>query len=416
MTSGSRLPGIAEEASDRIVVHADMDCFYASCERLREPALEGEPLVVGMGYEPGESVGAVATASYEARAHGVESAQAISKALELLPRKREAAIDPDLDVDTAGFYRPVDMPFYESISEGVRAILHEHAETVREVSIDEAYLDVTDRTSWEEVEAFVRELKERIRNEVGVTASIGVAPNMSTAKIASDAEKPDGLVVVRPGAVEEFLAPVPVEELHGVGPVTARELRSRGIEVSADLADADRRALIEAFGERGRELHRRARGEDDRPVTPKGRPKSLSRESAFADPTDAVAEVENRVRTLAEAVAGRARRKDALYRTIGIKVVTPPFEVNTRERSLPGPVEEPELVERVALDLLEEFDGERVRKVGVRVSNLEFASAQQARLDGWDDVDAEDDYGTVDADSDDGETFPRGQASLTDFE
>ncbi|WP_336344422.1 DNA polymerase IV [Halalkalicoccus ordinarius] len=415
MTGGARLPGIAEEASDRIVAHADMDCFYAACERLREPALEDEPLVVGMGYEPGEGVGAVATASYEARAHGVESAQPISKALERLPRKREAATDPALDVEAAGFYRPVDMSFYESVSEEVRAILHEHAETVREVSIDEAYLDVTERTDWEGVEAFAWALKERIEREVGVTASIGVAPNMSTAKIASDAEKPDGLVVVRPDAVRDFLAPVPVEELHGVGPVTARELRSRGIEVAADLANGDRRALVEAFGERGDELYRRARGEDERPVTPKGRPKSLSRESAFADPTDAFDEIETRVRTLAEAVAGRAHRKDALYRTIGIKVVTPPFEVHTRERSLPGPIEEPDLVEEVALDLLAEFDGERVRKVGVRVSNLEFASVQQSSLDGWSGTDDRESRSNAITDVESGDRL-RDQASLTDFE
>ena len=420
MSSGSRLPGIADDTTDRIVAHVDIDCFYASCERLREPALKGEPVVVGMGYEPGESVGAVATASYEARAHGVESAQAISRALELLPRKREAATDPDLDVKAAGFYRPVDMSFYESVSEDVRAILHEHADTVREVSIDEAYLDVTDRTGWEDAERFARGLKERITADVGVTASIGIAPNMSTAKIASDAEKPDGLVVVRPDEVRDFLAPVPVEELHGVGPVTARELRSRGIGVAAELAAADRQALIEAFGERGGELYRRARGQDDRSVTPKGRPKSLSRESAFAEPTDDFASIETRVRTLAEAVAGRADRKDALYRTIGIKVVTPPFEVNTRERSLPGPIEEPTLVEQVALDLLAEFDGERVRKVGVRVSNLEFASTQQASLDGWDDitdVDHIDNKDIADSDTDPASgTYGRDQASLTDFD
>jgi DNA polymerase IV (DinB-like DNA polymerase) len=240
---------------------------------------------------------------------------------------------------------------------------------------------------------------------------------MSTAKIASDAEKPDGLVVVPPDAVAEFLAPVPVEELHGVGPVTARELRDRGIEVAADLADADRDGLIEEFGERGAALHDRARGVDDRLVTPKGRPKSLSRESAFPEATDDMDAIEKRVRTLAEAVADRASRRDALYRTIGIKVVTPPFEVNTRARSLPGPVEEPALLERVALDLLGEFEGERVRKVGVRVSNLEFASAQQTSLDGWD--------GTDDSKSalDDREPTPdeaeggrSGQVSLSEFE
>jgi DNA polymerase IV (DinB-like DNA polymerase) len=415
MSGGPRLPGVADDATDRIVAHVDADCFYAACERLREPALEDEPLVVGMGYEPGESVGAVATASYEARAYGVESAQAISRALELLPRKREAATDPDLDVEAAGFYRPVDMSFYESISEEVRAILHEHADVVREVSIDEAYLDVTERTDWGEVEAFAHELKERIASEVDVTASIGVAPTMSTAKIASDAEKPDGLVVVPPDAVAEFLAPVPVEELHGVGPVTARELRDRGIEVAADLADADRDALIEAFGERGADLHDRACGVDDRLVTPKGRPKSLSRESAFPEATDDMDAIGTRVRTLAEAVADRADGKDALYRTIGIKVVTPPFEVHTRARSLPGPVEEPDLVERVALDLLSEFEGERVRKVGVRVSNLEFGSASQASLEGW----AEGESAAVEREESDasGAADGRtGQASLSEFE
>lgn len=417
---GARLPGV--ESEDRIVAHADMDCFYASCERLREPALRGEPLVVGMGYEPDETVGAVATASYEARAFGVESAQPITEALERLPRKRVAATDPDLDVEAAGFYRPVDMAFYESVSEEVREILHAHAGTVREVSIDEAYLDVTEETTWEEAEAFARGIKERIEHEVGVVASIGVAPNMSTAKIASDAEKPDGLVIVEPEEVRDFLVPVPVEDLHGVGPVTARTLRERGIGTAGDLVDADRRALIEEFGERGADLYDRARGVDDRAVTPKGRPKSLSRESAFAEPTDDLREVEERALTLAAAVSERATRKDALYRTIGIKVVTPPFDVNTRARSLSGPVDDPELVERVVRELLEEFEGERVRKVGVRVSNLEFGAAAQSNLDGW-----VAENGTKSADDEDGSetesTADRaehaersGQASLSRFE
>lgn len=378
---GARLPGV--RSTDRIVAHADMDCFYASCERLREPALEGEPLVVGMGYESGETNGAVATASYEARAFGVESAQAITEALSKLPRKRDAAIDPDLDIEKSGFYRPVDMAFYESVSEEVREILHTHAETVREVSIDEAYLDITEQTTWNEVEEFVHEIKDRIHEEVGVIASIGVAPNMSTAKIASDAEKPDGLVVVHPEEIREFLAPVLIEELHGVGPVTARTLRERGIETAGDLVEADRHALVSEFGERGADLYDRARGKDDRAVTPKGVPKSLSRESAFAEPTTDMEEIETRVLTLAEAVAERATRKDALYRTIGIKIVTPPFDVNTRARSLSGPVDDPALVKRVVRDLLTEFEGERVRKVGVRVSNLEFGAAAQSNLDGW---------------------------------
>ena len=406
---GPRLPGAPdEEGPDRVVCHVDMDCFYAACERLREPDLEGEPLVVGMGYEDGESHGAVATASYEAREFGVESAMPISEALDLLPRRAEVEAgadgDGERDVEGTGRYRPVDMDYYESVAAEVKAILHDAAETVREVSIDEAYLDVT-RVGWGEdepddepndegsgggsdgegsggdergdaAESFAADLKRRIASEVGVVASVGVAPNMSAAKIASDHDKPDGLVVVRPGEVREFLAPLDVEALHGVGPVTARELREMGVETAGDLADADTRVLADRFGERGRTLYDRARGRDDRPVEPQGDPKSLSGESAFVEATEDADRKRGKVRELAAAVADRARSRGALYKTIGVKVVTPPFDVNTRARSLPGPVDDPDLVERVALDLLSEFADDRVRKLGVRVSNLEFGGEQ----------------------------------------
>ncbi|MYL67850.1 Y-family DNA polymerase, partial [Halorubrum distributum] len=151
--AGETLPGAGDEgddAVDRVVCHVDMDCFYASCERLRHPDLADEPVVVGMGYEPGESIGAVATASYEAREFGVESAMPISKALELLPRREDAdPDDPDApDPEETGRYVPVDLDFYEEVASEVKAVLRDCADTRREVSIDEAYLDVTDRTSW----------------------------------------------------------------------------------------------------------------------------------------------------------------------------------------------------------------------------------------------------------------------------
>ena len=399
--SGGTLPGVDDPDPSRIVLHVDMDCFYASCERLREPALRGEPVVVGMGYEPGETFGAVATASYEARAHGVESAQPISEALTLLSRADgdpgDAAVDgsTDLDADAddapEGYYRPVDLEYYQSVASEIAEIIRECADVVRKVSIDEAYLDVTDRTAWRRTadgdrtlaEGYARHVKERIAEEVGVPASIGVAPNMSAAKVASDHDKPDGLVVVEPGTVAEFLAPLSVDAVHGVGPVTADRLSGMGVETAGDLADADPAELRAAFGSRGPELRDRARGVDDRDVTPTGRPKSLSRESAFGDPADDAAKRET-VSALAADVAARARNREATYRTIGIKVVRPPYDVNTREQSLSGPVDAPDLVEEVALELLSEFEGEPARKVGVRVSNLSFASGEQARLDGWD--------------------------------
>ncbi|MFW6003758.1 MAG: DNA polymerase IV [Halanaeroarchaeum sp.] len=388
MPRGATLPGAPSAAEDRIVLHVDMDCFYASCERLREPALRGEPVVVGMGYEAGEQSGAVATASYEAREYGVESAMGISSALERLPRRETNPTDPD-----TAWYRPVDMDFYEEVSEQVREILTDLADTLRIVSIDEAYLDVTDRTAWEVAEGFGRHVKQRIAREVGVPASVGVAPNMSTAKIASDHDKPDGLVVVPPDEVADFLAPLPVGDIHGIGPVTADELTSMGIETAGDLADADPVVLRETFGERGEEFHRRALGDDPRQVEPRGKPKSLSRESAFDGAVEDFEQVRERATGLASAVAQRAKRRGALYRTIGVKVVTPPFDVNTRAKTLPGPVDEPDLVESVALDLLEEFDGERIRKVGVRVANLSFSDRDQADLGTWDDVEEATDTG-----------------------
>ncbi|WP_049996830.1 DNA polymerase Y family protein [Halococcus sediminicola] len=380
---GSRLPGVAED--DSIVLHVDMDCFYAACERRRNPDLESEPVVVGMGYEAGESHGAVATASYEARAEGIESAQAISTALDRLPRVEDANAD-----EVTGHYLPVDLDYYETVGEEVREVLHDCADIVREVSIDEAALDVTERTSWQRVdgrtlaEGYARHVKERILQEVGVVASIGVAPNMSAAKVAADRDKPDGLVTVEPGEVAEFFAPLDIESVHGVGPVTARECREMGIETAGDLAETAPSRLDERFGERGREIRAFARGDDTRAVTPVGRPKSLSRESAFTEATEDVDDLRERVAALATAVAERAEREEALYRTIGIKVVTPPFDVNTRARSLPGPVADADLLRTVALDLLGEFDDTAVRKVGVRVSNLAFESGEQASLDGFD--------------------------------
>ena len=425
--AGETLPGAGDEgddAVDRVVCHVDMDCFYASCERLRHDDLAGEPVVVGMGYEPGDSIGAVATASYEAREFGVESAMPISEALELLPRRADAdRDDPDApDPEETGRYLPVDLDFYEEVASEVKAVLRDCADTRREVSIDEAYLDVTDRTSWAVAgggrkaaddgdgsdgdgtddglddpppsgaagpaeartlaEGYARHVKDRIEREAGVPASVGVAPNMSAAKVASDADKPDGLVVVPPGSVAEFLAPLPTADVHGVGPVTEETLAELGIETAGDLAAADRDRLAEALGERGPELSRRAAGDDDREVTPTGLPKSLSRESALPTTADEATKRET-VSALAADVARRARERGCLYRTIGIKAVEPPFDVNTRARSLPGPVDDPDLVEEVALDLLGEFDETRVRKLGVRVSKLDFAETDQATLGGF---------------------------------
>lgn len=419
---GGRLPGAPGMDEERIVYHVDMDCFYAACERLRDPDLEDKPVVVGMGYEDGGVHGVVATASYEAREYGVESAMGIQAALNRLPRVETARDDPALDMANAGHYRPVDMDYYQTISEDVMTILEETADVVRDVSIDEAYLDVTESTDWPHVEGVARHLRNRIRRQVGVTASVGVAPTMSAAKIASDYDKPNGLVIVEPGEVREFLAPLDIEDLHGIGPVTADELRAEGLQSIGDLADADESWLVEQYGARGRELYRRARGEDDRDVTPVGKPKSLSRESAFTEPVEDAETKREKVQTLAAAVADRARRKGALYRTVGIKAVEPPYDVNTRAKSLPGPIDDPAVVEEIALELLVEFANAPVRKLGVRVSNLSFSSEEQAQLEGWNrdeppdtEPHIEESSRESDDDARESKSSPSGQSSLSEF-
>lgn len=382
MITGTNFLSVEESPPDQIVFHVDMDCFYAACERLKDPTLENKPLVVGMGYESGETYGAVATASYEAREYGIESAMSIDESLQKLPRKVDSEADPTIDSADAGYYRTVDMDFYKDVAADIKDILHEHADVVREVSIDEAYLDVTERTDWQEAESYAAELKRRIHQEVGVTASIGVAPNMSAAKIASDYEKPDGLVVVSPGSVQKFLDPLPVEEIHGVGPVSAEQLRVHGFETAGDIAAGEAQQLEKMFGERGRELYIRARGEDTRAVEPMGLPKSFSNESALEPTTDPDRKQEV-VQALATKVAERIEEKNCLFQTVGIKVVEPPFDVNTRAKSLSGPVDAIELIEEYALELLTEFNETEVRKLGVRVSNLSFTNADQAQLGDW---------------------------------
>lgn len=376
----ARLPTADEEVPPRIVVHVDMDCFYAACERLREPALVGEPVVVGMGYDEEALSGAVATASYEAREYGVASAMPISEALERLPRRDDENGEAD---GGSGYYRPVDMGYYREVSEAVREILREFAVVFEPVSIDEAYLDVTERVTWAEVDAYAARIKDRIRDGVGVTASVGVAPTKSAAKVASDLDKPDGLTVVRPGEVRAFFEPLGVEQVHGIGPVTAGRLRELGIETAGDLAGADPEVLEAEFGSRGREFYDRAHGRDPRAVAPPGDPKSLSKESSFGDPVQGFVAKAERVRELAARVAVRAEEKNALYQTVGIKVVTPPYDVHTRDHSLSGPVQDAGLVEEIALELLGEFRDDPVRKVGVRVSGLAFSSREQSGLDRW---------------------------------
>ena len=389
----------------RVVLHVDMDCFYAACEQKRNPELDGEPVVVGMGYTEGSKEGVVATASYEAREHGVHSTQRIEDALQDLPRESEGE-KPE------GVYLPADRDYYEEISERVMGILGKKADVLREVSVDEAYLDVTEKTDWDRVGQYAKELKGEIDTEVGVTASVGVAPNMSAAKIASDYDKPDGICVVKPEGLKDFLGPLDVEKIHRVGPKTAEILSQRGVETANELSELSEEYMKEEFGQRGLDVLNFAKGKDTREVTPKDPPKSLLRDSAL-EVTEDWETKSLLVRELARDVAESASEEGAMYKTIGIKVVLPPFENRSRMKSMSGPIDDPAVVEETAIDLLEEFRESEVRKLGVRVSNLVYADQKQSGLSQWNESD--DDEEVLMSDKESEEKSQGGQSRISEF-
>lgn len=368
--------GLSERppTDDQIVLHLDMDCFFVACERRRRPELQHEPVVIGGGFESDPPRGAVATASYEAREYGVHSAQPIAHALERLPRRATAS-----DAADTGIYLHGDHEYYRTVSAAVMELVAEYSSVRQRVSIDEVYLDLTEETTWEEVEALVAELRTRITEKADVVASAGVAPTKSCAKVASDHNKPNGTCIVPPGEVAAFFAPLDIETVHGVGPTTADRFRSAGIETAGDLAALPPQEVVATFGSNATTLYDRVRGIDPRPVEPRGDPKSISKEMSI-EPTAAADRQTAVFQQLIDQVNERVARKGARYRTVGIKVVETPFEVNTRERSLHGPIREPDIVEELVLELATEFAGREVRKLGVRVSNLDFSPGEQRRL------------------------------------
>jgi len=341
----------------RKIIHIDMDAFYASVEQRDNPALRGKPLAVG--GQP-QSRGVVAAASYEARAFGVHSAMSMVKAVRLCPSL--VIVPPD-------FSR------YKAASNAVFSIFREVTPLVEPLSLDEAYLDVTENL-WGETlgTAVAKRLKERIRAETQLTASAGVAPNKFLAKIASGWRKPDGLTVISPERVEPFLQQLPVDALWGVGPVTAKKLRARGIDRLVDVRSADVEILRDTVGSLADWLRQLANGVDDRPVVPNREVKSSGSENTYpADLTD-LDTIRAEIAEMAAHAISWLARKELLARTVTIKVRYSDFTTITRSHSAAPSRDETDLTAR-AVRLLEKTDAGRrpVRLLGVSVHN--FCSA-----------------------------------------
>jgi DNA polymerase-4 len=335
-----------------------MDAFYASVESRDNPELRGKPLAVGGSPE---SRGVVAAASYEARKFGVYSA---------MPMARAVRLCPDLVI-----VRP-DFSKYKEASEKVMAILRAATPLVEPLSLDEAYLDVTEN-QWGEPLAMnvAQRIKDTIRDELQLTASAGVAPNKFLAKIASGWQKPDGLTVIAPERVESFLQKLPVEALWGVGPVTAKKLRAIGIERLVDVRTADPTVLAQTVGSLAEWLVQLSHGVDDRAVEPNRETKSISSETTYAKDLTDWREINQQVQLLAEEVADGLKRKGLRARTVTIKVRYKGFTTVTRSHTTEYFTDSrPDIVNRAQMLLERTEAAERpVRLLGVGAHSLKLA-------------------------------------------
>ncbi len=347
-------------------MHVDLDAFFASVEELLNPALRGKPLVVG-GRPEGRGV--VSSASYAARAYGVRSAMPMAQALRLCP---QAIVVPGRHQE------------YSRHSHAVMDILYEITPAVQQISIDEAFLDVTGcERLWGPPEAIGRLIQRRVREEQGLPISVGIAANRLVAKIACDAGKPQGLVLVPQGEEAAFLAPRPIETLWGVGQVTGRRLRALGIATIGDLAAWDEERAVRTLGERhGRGLWRRAQGLDDSPVQPGSERRSISQEQTFAHDVADRLFLERTMLRMSEAVAARLRRRGWVAQTVRIKLRDPDFVTQTRQETLAQPTDQPEAIYEAARRLLDAHwtAGRPLRLLGVGVDGLLDEAGYQLTL------------------------------------
>ena len=341
--------------SARRILHVDMDAFYASVEQRDNPALRGKPVVVG-----GNRRGVVAAASYEARQFGIRSAMPMRDALRRCPDLCRV---------------PPRMSLYQSVSKEVFAIFREFTPLVEGLSLDEAFLDVTDSLQlFGDEEDIAREVKKRITERTQLTASVGVAPNKLVAKIASDLDKPDGLFVVTAANMREVLDPLPVRVIPGIGPETLSRLKRVQIESVGDLRLGSDRDLEPVFGRFTQRNRDRAAGIDDRPVQPFRADKSISAEETFDKDLGERKEMRRQLLCLSEKTAGRLRARELVAGTVQVKIRQADFSTYTRQRSLHPPGNGTETLYAAASQLLDnwlaEYPGARIRLLGVGGSQL----------------------------------------------
>ena len=342
--------------STRKIIHIDLDAFFASVEQMDNPHLKSKPVIVGGSVE---ERGVVSTASYEARAFGVHSAQPMAQARKLCPQ---------------GIFLPVRMDRYQKISHRIRDILSSYTPKVELASIDEAFLDVTDcEHLFGQAEDIAREIQNRIKKEVGLGCSVGVAPNKFLAKLASDFHKPNGLVVIKEKDKEQFLTDLPVGQIGGVGKVTEKKLHQMGIDTIGELRKLSYSQLQHALGKWGTRLYNLCRGVDKSPVVARKKIKSMGSEFTFPQDISDRKTLEKTLYRLSTEVAARLRSKALWARSIQLKVRFSDFTTITRSQTYPGTTNLNDNIWQRGRQLLltkVDLSSRKVRLIGVAAFNL----------------------------------------------
>jgi DNA polymerase IV (DinB-like DNA polymerase) len=349
----------------RIIFHLDMDHFFTAIEQRNHPELEDKPVVVGADPKEGKGRGVVSTCNYEARKFGLRSGMPISKAWKLCPQ---------------AVYLPLNYELYTLVSNEIMKILRKYADKFEQWGIDEAFLDVTSKVKdYAEAETLAKQIKKEIYERERLTCSIGVGPNKLVAKIASDAQKPDGLTMIKEEEVKKFLAPLPVRKLLWVGRKTEQRLKTFGIETIGDLARYDPAVLAESFGVAGNQLYLMANGIDRSEVQERGEIKSISRDVTFQEDTGDSEFIQDTLDRLSEEVFNDAQRQQVCFKTVTVRIRYENFETHTRSKTLPFITNRLQDLKKTARELVQAYlrHERKVRLVGVRASN--FVSAEKQK-------------------------------------
>jgi len=347
-----------DEPDIRKIIHIDMDAFYASVEQRDFPEYRGKPLIVG-GSPEGRGV--VAAASYEVRKFGVHSAMPAAKAVRLCPHA--IFVKPRFEV-------------YRKVSKQIREIFYKFTDLVEPLSLDEAYLDVTENhINLPSATLIAKKIRQLIKKETRLTASAGVAHNKFLAKIASDLNKPDGMAVILPEEADEFLEQLEIGTFHGIGDATESKMKSLGIHTGKDLKQWSEIDLVEQFGKTGRYYYNIVRGIDHRKVKPDRIPKSIGKERTFTEDVDDISWIHNFLRELAGKIADRLHQKNAGGKTVTLKVRYDDFETITRSNSFSHYIDEASDIADTAIALLDEtkVGDQKVRLLGITMSNLNLS-------------------------------------------